>query len=86
MNLHDRMASWGASGSHTNEFSGFTTGYSIPPPKDLFVMTNSGIYNLTLEVHLMKQHMSGITNALGTPTWTWDHIAIPPVTVKVEKP
>jgi hypothetical protein len=86
MNNHDRMASWGASGSHTNEFFGFTTGYSIPSPKDLFVMTNSGIYNLTLEVHLMKQHMLGTTNALGTPTWTWDHIAIPPVTVKVEKP
>ncbi|MGA2279007.1 MAG: hypothetical protein ABSG80_01740 [Verrucomicrobiota bacterium] len=86
MNNHDRMASWGATGSHTNGFSAFTTGYSLPAPKDLFVITNSGIYDLTLEVHLMKQRMLGMTNALGTPTWTWDHITIPPVTVRVEKP
>lgn len=86
MNNHDRMASWGASGSHTNGFAAYSTGPWLPSAKDLFVMTNSGIYNLTLEVHLMKQHISGTTNTLGTPTWTWDHIAIPPVTVKVEKP
>jgi len=85
-NNHDRMASWGATGPHTSGFASFTTGYAVPSPKDLFVVTNSGIYDLTLEVHLMKQRMLGTTNALGTPTWTWDHIAIPPVTVKVEKP
>jgi hypothetical protein len=49
-------------------------------PDKLFQIKGSGVYDLTLEVHLMKQRM------LGTNNWTWDHIAIPPVTVKVEKP
>jgi hypothetical protein len=39
-------------------------------------MKDSGIYDLTLEVHLMKQHMR-------TNGWIWDHIAIPLVTGSV---
>jgi hypothetical protein len=77
-NKHDRMSIWEARGPHTNGFSAFMSGPSLPAPKDLFEMTNSGIYYLTLEVRLMKQHMQ-------TNGWTWTHIAIPPVTVKVER-
>ena len=80
LNVHDRMGHCGATGSHTNGFSALGSGPSLPSPKDLFEMRDSGIYDLTMEVHLTKQHMLGTTN------WTWDHIVIPPVTVKVEKP
>jgi hypothetical protein len=78
MNNHDRMASWEATGSHTNGFSAYSTGPSLPPPKDLFEIKSPGIYYLTMEIHLMKQHMQ-------TNGWTWDHIVIPRVTVKVVK-
>jgi hypothetical protein len=86
MNNHDRMSSWGVTGSHTNGFSAYSTGPWLPPSKDLFNITNSGIYCMTMKIHLMKQRMLETTNTLGTPDWTWDHIAIPPITVKVEKP
>lgn len=81
MNKHDRMSEFRVLGSHTNGISNFSSvGPILPSPKDLFEMKGPGIYELTLEVHLMKQHM------LGTNNWTWDQIVIPPVTVKVEKP
>jgi hypothetical protein len=76
---HDRMSRLEALGSHTNGMTSFASGPLLPKPKDLFVIKDSGIYYLSMEVHLMKQHM----NSNG---WTWDHIAIPPVTIKVEKP
>jgi ribosomal protein L31 len=76
---HDRMASWLARGSHTNGTAVLMNGPSLPSPNDLFVMNEGGLYYLTMEVHLMKQHVI-------PGGWTWDHIAIPAVTIKVERP
>ena len=75
----DRMSHWQALGSHTNGTSMFINGPALPSPNALFVMKESGIYYLTMEIHLMKQRMI-------PGGWTWNHIAIPPVTIKVEKP
>jgi len=52
----------------------------------LFLVKEKGIYDLTLEVHLMQRRILETTNSSGMHEWTWDHIAIPPVTIKVEKP
>ena len=81
MNVFDKMASYSAvAGPDTKGFEGWPGGLSLPTPNDLFIMRGSGTYDLTIQIHLMKQHV------LGTNNWTWDHIAIPPVTIKVEKP
>jgi hypothetical protein len=75
----DRTAPTGGE-PYTGSISNFPGGMSLPRPNDLFEMKESGIYQLTLTVHLMKQRM------LATNDWTWDPVAIPPVSVKVEKP
>jgi hypothetical protein len=74
-----RFGSFSADGPHGDGFAKYAPGPLLPAPKDLFQMEVPGIYSLTLEVHLMKQ----ITN---TNVWTWEPLAIPRVTVRVEKP
>jgi len=76
---HDRMFSWLARGSHTNGAASFMNGPVLPSPEDLFFMGQSGVYHLTMDVHLMKQHLI-------PGGWTWDHLAIPTLTIKVAKP
>jgi len=76
---HDRMSSWFARGSHTNGTASLMNGPALPSPEDLFFMEKSGVYYLTMDVHLMKQHLI-------PGGWTWDHIAIPTIGIKVEKP
>jgi len=76
MSSPNRMTMWSADPWSMPPSFGPLTRISA---NQLFQMKESGIYDLTLEVHLMKQHMQ-------TNGWTWDHITIPPVTVKVEKP
>ena len=46
-------------GPYTGSISNFPGGMGLPRPNDLFEMKESGIYQLTLTVHLMKQRMSG---------------------------
>lgn len=79
MNNHNRMSPLGAIGSHTNGISSFTSGPPLPSANDLFEINDSGIYYLTMEVNLMKQRFI-------PGNWTWDHIVIPPVTVRINKP
>jgi hypothetical protein len=78
MKAHDRMGTMEVPGPHSLGVSALQSP-RLPSPDELFVMKSRGIYSLTLEVHLMKQRT--VSNG-----WTWDHIAIPPVTIKVEKP
>lgn len=77
MNKRNRMAGWGATPLDIGR--PFPSWPRLVSPDKLFQIKEKGIYDLTLEVHLMRQRM--LTNG-----WTWDHVAIPPVTVKVEKP
>jgi len=76
---HDRMLGWLARGSHTNGMASFMNGPWLPSPDSLFLMDRGDIYSLTMEVHLMKQR-------LVPGGWTWDHLVIPAVSVRVVKP
>jgi hypothetical protein len=76
----NQMTIWGAQGPHTNWSPLHSMApFRLPSPKDLFEIEKSGLYDLKLEVHLLRQHMT-------TNGWTWDLVTIPPFTVKVEKP
>lgn len=80
MKSFDKMAPFNAiAGPDTILFEGWPGGLTLPAPGDLFKVKNGGIYNLTLEINLMKQHK------LGTNSWQWDHISLPPTVVIVEK-
>lgn len=78
-NNRTRMARWVAPGPHTSTNAIYSLNYILPAPSELFKMQKKGIYDLRLDVRLMKQHM--VTNG-----WVWDPLSIPPFTVKVEKP
>jgi hypothetical protein len=75
----DRMATFEPTPRRDGE-TGLSGGPSLPSPRDLFQMDKAGVYQLTVEVHLMKQAMLTSTN------WVWQHLAIPPLTVSVERP
>lgn len=77
----DRMSGHRAvAGPDSEHFQGWPGGIPLPAPDDLFEIKKSGIYYLTLEVHLMKQRI------LGPNSWTWDPIALPPITVTIIRP
>jgi hypothetical protein len=65
--------------AETNALWDLASGTTIPSIKDLFVVTNSGLYKVTMEVHLFKRE-------LGVNDWTWNHVTIPAFTFMVEKP
>jgi hypothetical protein len=80
-NPRNRMASGTAAPLHSDKNPALALGWSLPAPRDLFMIEENGVYTLSLEVHLMRQRSS--TNDWG---WTWEHITIPPFKVSVQKP
>ncbi len=72
------MMVWDVAGPHTLDNPGLSGGPSLPSPKELFDMERSGTYQLTIEVHLLKQTRS-------TNGWASKPITIPAFTVPVVK-
>ncbi len=79
---HDKMTGFSATGPEELANPAYTKGPSFPSAKDLFAIDEPGIYQMTAEVHFMKQIMLKNDPA----GWTWKHIKIGPFTAAVEKP